>query len=164
MTPPPNLTFQRATVEGPKVVVFSRRHAPAFRWWWRLFVGPVGVEFGHCYVLAPAKVGVVMLNAVETGAFVDWIPWPMEVCASLLVEHGAVALRVDRKGDRPYAPIELLTCVTAVKAIIGLRAPLVVTPRQLYRRLVAEGATRVAVNDGHFEGSILGSEGAGAGG
>jgi hypothetical protein len=36
----------------------------------------------------------------------------------------------------PRTPLMLGTCVGAVKRVLGLRAPFVLTPRQLFRRLV----------------------------
>lgn len=36
----------------------------------------------------------------------------------------------------PRTPLMLGTCVGAVKRVLGLRAPFVLTPKQLYRRLI----------------------------
>ncbi len=51
--------------------------------------------------------------------------------------HGltVVEAAIDRTGTRP-APVGPFTCVEAVKRVLGLRAPLVLTPWQLYRRLL----------------------------
>lgn len=40
-----------------------------------------------------------------------------------------------------------LTCVTVVKAVLNLDAPWCLTPRQLHRRLFAEGAKPVRESD-----------------
>lgn len=42
-----------------------------------------------------------------------------------------------RRGHRNPAPLALFTCVEAVKRVLGLHAPFVLTPFQLYRRLTS---------------------------
>lgn len=45
------------------------------------------------------------------------------------------AVEVDRPCEPPRWPLTLTNCVGMVKAVLGLRAPLVLTPYALYRRL-----------------------------
>jgi len=45
-----------------------------------------------------------------------------------------VETTLDRSRSRP-APVALFTCVEAVKRVLGLHAPFILTPYQLYRHL-----------------------------
>lgn len=51
-----------------------------------------------------------------------------------------LTLRVRRDRLRYFGP---LNCVSVVKAVLNLDAPMCLTPRQLHRRLLAMGATSV---------------------
>ena len=54
---------------------------------------------------------------------------------------GFVAVETTVREDAAFAlPVMPATCVAAVKRLIGLRAPLVLTPWQLYRRIVGDTA------------------------
>lgn len=46
-----------------------------------------------------------------------------------------------RRGHRRPAPVALFSCVEAVKRVLGLHAPAVLTPWQLYRHLTGPAAT-----------------------
>lgn len=48
---------------------------------------------------------------------------------------GLTAIEVERPCEPPRWPLTLTNCVGMVKAVLGLRAPLVLTPYALYRRL-----------------------------
>lgn len=118
------------------VVVFSGRATLA---WLRL----LRPGFRHCYVL------------LRSGG--DWIyydPMGNFTLAAVVGPRGVLAiLRFFRDlGDRPllYRPVlppgprslawRPYTCVEAVKRVLGLNAPWVVTPWQLYRCLMARQA------------------------
>lgn len=49
--------------------------------------------------------------------------------------HGFIVLALRAPGKAPRTPVMLGTCVGAAKRVLGLRAPWVVTPYQLYRHL-----------------------------
>lgn len=50
-------------------------------------------------------------------------------------EHGFTVVVLDAPRLCPRAPFMLATCVGSAKRLLGLRAPCVVTPYQLYRYL-----------------------------
>lgn len=50
-------------------------------------------------------------------------------------DMGLTAVETTRADRPPCWPLTVTNCVGMVKAVIGLRAPLVVTPYALYRRL-----------------------------
>lgn len=52
-------------------------------------------------------------------------------------------VRVDIGGNSRYIPRGLLTCVSATKSLLGLRAWWVLSPLQLYAHLIRHGATSV---------------------
>jgi hypothetical protein len=64
--------------------------------------------------------------------------------ASWYRRHGFVAVETaTRTAPRRVAPLRLYTCVEAVKRILGIHAPLVVTPWQLHRHLMAKNRNTV---------------------
>lgn len=113
------------------VVVF---HGHGVRGWRRL----LRPGFRHCFA------------AVEQGGY--WILFdPQEGRPELRVlaasdfglaafyrESGFTAVETTVHEAALVLPVMPATCVAAVKRIIGLRAALVLTPRQLYRRLAAD--------------------------
>ena len=54
--------------------------------------------------------------------------------------HGMVSIGVARRDVCFMSPLMAVSCVSAVKRLIGLRAPLVLTPWQLFRRLRDDSA------------------------
>ena len=52
-------------------------------------------------------------------------------------QHGFTVLPVRAPRLMPRSPVMLGTCVGAVKRVLGLRAPWIVTPYQLYRHLAS---------------------------
>lgn len=59
-------------------------------------------------------------------------------------EHGFTVLQVAAPRLRPHSPLMLGTCVGAVKRMLGLRAPWVLTPYQLFRYLKSTRAGSLA--------------------
>lgn len=72
-----------------------------------------------------------------------WWASPDEVAASFLdLEEVTDILRVRVDIDREigYIPRGMLTCVSGTKSLLGVRAWWVLTPKQLYRYLLENGA------------------------
>lgn len=110
------------------LVVFDRHGAGPFA---RL----AGAGFGHCFValddgrywiLFDGKAGVPELRVVA-GSDDD--------LAAFYRGHGYAVVETETEGRPPRQPLMLGTCVGAAKRLLGLRAPHVLTPAQLYRRL-----------------------------
>jgi hypothetical protein len=93
-------------------------------------------QFRHCFVvvqddkgpwiLVDPTGGVPTLSIIGLGDF-DVVGFYRKM--------GLTAVEVERPCDPPRWPLTLTTCVGTVKAVLGLRAPLVLTPYALYRRL-----------------------------
>lgn len=127
---------------GPCFVVFGQTTGPAnVRWWWKPFRRP---NYEHCIVLMPQEQGCVLVDGNRGGVLVNWSPPPAADCAAALLAQfpGWRALRIARHPDTVYFPFEPMTCVTAVKAVLGVRAPTVVSPYGLYLELLRRGAER----------------------
>jgi hypothetical protein len=116
-------------------VVFPRDAALGRGAWWQRFLAP---GFRHVWACRAAGDGATLVlnhagrvmqlgvEALPIGAFLrdrqaEQAAWVM-----------AVAAPVQEPGPGLRMP---MTCVEAVKAVLGLRAPWVLTPRQLARHL-----------------------------
>lgn len=122
------------------IVVFA--HRPAARWW-DVFTRP---GFRHVWVLTrqPDVGGTIVLRTAFDAFSPVWSPRPIEdVARDLLAENAPARALVyasefrDRLLPRPF-----FTCVELAKLALGLRAPFVFTPRQLFRLLRSRGARR----------------------
>lgn len=111
---------------------FGDRRAPFFIHW---FTRP---RFRHVYLLLPAKIGTLIVNPLAGGIRVDWAPFDPAACALACVEAGLVVAEGDTKINLCYKWRGLITCVSVVKALIGLNDWRIITPYQLYRRLANE--------------------------
>lgn len=103
--------------------------------------------FRHCFVVVRMHGAWVSIDALTTGLEIDILPAGPEFDLAgfyagqghrVLVGHRSVQPMTARYGLRP------LTCVEIVKRALTLRAPLVVTPRQLWDHLLARGARAVS--------------------
>jgi hypothetical protein len=93
--------------------------------------------FRHCFVLVPADGGWIALDPLAHRLAVGLVP-PLDA-AGVIAHYEALGctvvpspLREPPRRLRLFAPF---TCVEAVKRVIGLDAPRVWTPWQLYRAL-----------------------------
>lgn len=110
------------------LVVFHRHGAGSFA---RLLAG----GFGHCFVAVDdgrhwivfdGKAGVPELRVVAGSDF---------DLAGFYRGHGFAVVETETGEQSPRQPLMLGTCVGAAKRLLGLRAPHVLTPHQLFRRL-----------------------------
>lgn len=104
--------------------------------WWHWFLDP---RFHHVYALLLRRGTWIRFDAALDGTNVDVIDAPVYAMAQDLVEPGAIVLEVKRtrQTERMRAPwvVGPLTCVEAIKALLGIRRFFVWTPRQLYRHI-----------------------------
>lgn len=122
---------------------------PARRPWWHHLLAP-----GYRHVIAMRAVTNLQTLAVEhvgTRMVVELWPWQVEETVLRYLEMGQAqhALRIGVPGPDDVTSFPVLrppmTCVEAVKAVLGLRAPLILFPQQLARRLRAMGALDIPV-------------------
>jgi hypothetical protein len=67
---------------------------------------------------------------------VDVVGGPKDDLAKFWRGHGYTVLELERGTDAPRGPVINANCVGMVKCLLGLRAPFILTPWQLYRRLI----------------------------
>jgi hypothetical protein len=107
---------------------------------WRIARG----RFAHCMAFRPCSGGWLL---------VEHNVWGLTCCvlgdsvavnlARLCVERGALLRVPARRRDFRWLPPPLLSCVTVVLALVGVRA-WVLTPRQLHGALLRRGALVVS--------------------
>lgn len=93
--------------------------------------------FRHCFAVLKSGEYWVIYNPLSNGTEVEiWPDEHEETLRAWLAQNGYRvvddAVRPLRPASLPWAPY---TCVEAVKRVLGLRAPGVFTPWQLYRYL-----------------------------
>ncbi|HEX5499954.1 MAG TPA: hypothetical protein VFX03_12040 [Thermomicrobiales bacterium] len=86
----------------------------------------VVLDDGRCWILFDGKAGVPELRAVA-GSDYDLV--------GFYRAQGFTVVETETADRPPAWPLMLGTCVGAAKRLLGLRAPLVLTPKRLYRRL-----------------------------
>jgi hypothetical protein len=110
------------------VVVFVGR---ADLWWLRL----LRPGFRHCFVALGAPGGWIVIDPMSNLTEVSVLPLEADCDVAAWYRgrgHTAIEVRPRLPPRRP-TPWRPHTCVEAVKRILGLRAPYVLTPWQLYR-------------------------------
>jgi len=107
----------------------TTRRAP---WFIHVFTRP---GFRHVFALRSTKLGTVMLNPLLSSIFVEWFPYDVEACAIACRRRGWLVVRVENKTQKDYGLRGLITCVSVIKAAIGLNRWWIVTPYQLYKHL-----------------------------
>lgn len=122
-------------------VVFSKRRVPRC-YFWHWFLKP---EFSHLYLVREAPDGNVMLiDPLKWGVAVQFTQTPIDDYL-LGVSHHATAVLgyiADYRRTFTFVPRGLYTCVTIVKAVLGLKA-MTLTPFGVYRQLLRNPLTTV---------------------
>lgn len=143
MTTPVAIMPRGAFNHGPKFVIFGPRNlANSVRWWWRPFMRR---GFEHVFAILPMAEGSVSIQGLAWGMVVDWSPHPAGQCALAYLQQFPQAVGVvvmDDTASGVYSPFEPMTCVTVVKAALGVRAPTIVSPKALHDLLIRRGARR----------------------
>ncbi|WP_029009098.1 hypothetical protein [Azospirillum halopraeferens] len=105
--------------------------------WWLRLLRP---GFRHCFVVVNDGRHWVLLDPLApfTDVAVLEVDAAFDLAGWLRARGMAVVPARPRRGLTRPAPWAPFTCVEAVKRVLGLHAPLVVTPWQLYRHLVRE--------------------------
>lgn len=100
---------------------------------WLRFLKP---GFRHCLVLLCDGRGWILCDPLAHATEIAVLPAGLDPMAWLLAQGVLpVPTRVQPPRRRPRMPAPF-TCVEAVKRLLGLRVPRVVTPWQLFRHLV----------------------------
>lgn len=117
-------------MKGPALLVFC--HETDIVWLRGLKPG-----FRHVFLALPAPGGWITIDPLSTVLEVEYHPLPPDT--DLAAWFRARGHRVLESPLHPPLPTQWpftpLTCVSVAKRILGIRAPLILTPWQLYRHL-----------------------------
>jgi hypothetical protein len=94
--------------------------------------------FRHCFAALRVGEGWIACDPLKDRIQLALVPRPADFdLAAFYASQGHRVLVGRTAGQPPRAPAlpSLLTCVAIVKRLLGIRAPAVVTPWQLYRHL-----------------------------
>lgn len=122
-------------------VVFEDRMHQSWNFW-HVFLRP---GFYHCWLMTQCLTGSVMVHPLRnTWALEHSLKEPHEIAQELVEhpEHRYRVLVIDRSTRFAYSLRGVITCVSVVKAALGLRG-LSLTPYQLYQQLLRLGAVEV---------------------
>lgn len=117
-------------MKGPALLVFCHETEIAWLRWLR-------PGFRHVFVALPAPGGWITIDPLSTVLEVEYHPLPPDTdLAAWFRTRGHRVLESRLHPPLPTQwPFTPLTCVSVAKRILGIRAPLVLTPWQLYRHL-----------------------------
>lgn len=104
------------------------------KWLWLLRPG-----FRHCFVLVAREGGAVLIDPLSDRLTVETFPGlTLEHAAERWREAGFTVVETVVRDPGTPAPWAPLTCVEAVKRVLGIHDRAILTPRQLFRRLSVE--------------------------
>ncbi len=94
--------------------------------------------FRHCFAVIESQGKWVLYNPLSIGTQLDVWPGDCEETLRLWLEtHGYKVIMVQvRSLELEPLPWSIFSCVEAVKRVLGVRAPWIMTPWQLYKSLV----------------------------
>lgn len=117
-------------MKGPALLVFCHETEIVWLRWLR-------PGFRHVFVALPAPGGWITVDPLSTLLEVEYHPLPPDTdLAAWFRTRGHRVLESPIHPPLPTQwPFAPLTCVSVAKRLLGIRAPLVVTPWQLYRHL-----------------------------
>jgi hypothetical protein len=134
----------RAPPFRPDVWLVAFVPAPAMArlaWWQR----PLAAGFKHCFAFRAA--GQDFTELVDhTGRFLNLTVLPCaadDFAAQLLAEGMTVHIVAPMPAAAQAILRGPMTCVEVVKAVLGIGAPWIITPRQLAAHLERRGAQRI---------------------
>lgn len=119
------LVFER---DGDIPTHTRRMRAPRWVRWWTC------PEFRHVWAFRASSVGAGIVTVQSLGMMlcVDWAPVDVDEAVEAARARGHLVVLVAGYAEQCYFPPVLAHCVTTTKRLLGIRAPLVHTPRQLW--------------------------------
>lgn len=110
------------------LVVFRDSDAWWLRWLRR--------DYRHVFVVLPTSTGAIVVDPLAHVLGVEHVDGlSLSAARAFYGAHGCSCVEVALRAPRPRPAFGPLTCVEVVKRVIGLQAPWVMTPWQLWRRL-----------------------------
>lgn len=92
-------------------------------------------DFKHVFAVVQTDDHWIMVDPRNGTPVIEVVAPATYDLARFYRAEGFAVVETERRDVGPFGPVMLSNCVGAVKAVIGLRAPFVFTPYQLYRRL-----------------------------
>jgi len=92
--------------------------------------------FSHCFAIKHTDDNYIVVNCERSHAEVDALPVTAHVYADLVdgMTRITLAVKIDESGS--IAGLRWLSCVESVKSLLGINDALLLTPYQLYKRLL----------------------------
>lgn len=127
-------------------------HGAEHQIWWRMFTK---AGYRHAMLIIPTDGGrslfdprgsCVVVNGLSYTVNVNGLETTAKQAADHCLANGATEVlrfKVSKKFTREFVPRGILTCVSLIKAIIGINAWWVITPEQLRKWLLENGAEKV---------------------
>ena len=111
-------------------VIFSDAQEPH---WWDMYTRP---KFRHCFIVMQAGTGTLQVNYGGRGISVIYGEEPIqEFLGRCHAEGLTICTAFSCPNDVFRLKLELCTCVSIVKDILGIYSPWMYTPFQLYKYL-----------------------------
>lgn len=127
---------ERYTDSQTWIAVFDRSHG--VRRWWHYLLHP---QFRHVHMLRDNRGQCLLVNSFLHVMAVREYPNTLEDILQQELEQNPTAilqLTVHYGSHYQPAPLELLTCVSVCKRLLGIRRGR--TPKQLYHEMIRAGA------------------------
>jgi hypothetical protein len=127
-------------------VAFSPRATHLMPWWVRLFTRD---NFQHCYAFRDYNGITLIVNHIAQGLLVDATNVKAVDCAKAIARDKGETIVLFASRLKPrYTPRGVQSCVSVVKALIGLAAWRVWTPQGLYQYLIDNGGVVIWAEKG----------------
>lgn len=122
-------------------VAFSPVATRLMPWWVRLFTRD---NFQHCYAFRDYNGITLIVNHIAPGLLVDATNVKAVECAkAIALQKGETIVLFASRLKPRYTPRGMQSCVSVVKALLGLTAWRVWTPQGLYQYLIANGGVEI---------------------
>ena len=127
-------------------------HGAEHQIWWRLFT-PAGLR--HVLLILPADGDRSLFDKTGQSIVVNGMSYTTNInlhnvraadLARQCVERGAtdvLRFKVSKRFTREFVPRGILTCVSLLKSVMGISAWWVITPAQLRKWMLENGAERI---------------------
>ena len=114
------------------LVVFSETDA-------HIFAKYLRPGFKHCFVVVKSEGYFIRLDYMAGKPALDVVCGSDYDLAGFYRREGLYVVETSRRVRSSFWPLATANCVGLVKTVLGLRAPFVITPYQLYRKLTRGG-------------------------
>lgn len=115
------------------VVFFARAGRDRSKWWHYI----VPTDFVHCYAARRAKDGVIIVAPASWGISVEYADVTMEAFIKENEASCSAIVMAPVKAGRERVQRNVFSCVSVVKALLGIDFPFIQRPKALYKEMVS---------------------------